>query len=64
MSLLFLIALKSVPHGRPRQHHSLVEAFHGVPTDRTASLRCDPSRTAPRSTSVQSVCWDVTVAVV
>ncbi|XP_034726075.1 rho family-interacting cell polarization regulator 1-like isoform X2 [Etheostoma cragini] len=44
----------SVPRGWPRQSCSLVETFHGVLADRTASLRCEFSRTTPRFTSVQS----------
>ncbi|KAA8595596.1 hypothetical protein FQN60_010887 [Etheostoma spectabile] len=54
MSLLFPTLLKSVPRGWPRQSCSLVETFHGVLADRTASLRCEFSRTTPRFTSVQS----------
>ncbi|XP_010793151.1 rho family-interacting cell polarization regulator 1 isoform X1 [Notothenia coriiceps] len=44
----------SAPQGRPRPSRSLVEALHEVMADRTASLRCELSRTTPRFTSVQS----------
>ncbi|XP_039650775.1 rho family-interacting cell polarization regulator 2-like isoform X1 [Perca fluviatilis] len=44
----------SMPRGWPRQSRSLVETFHDVLAERTASLRCEFSRTPPRFTSVQS----------
>ena len=73
MSLLFLTSLKSVPRGGAGQSRSLMEALHDALADRRASLvslaslaslRCEFGRTTPRFTSVQSVCWDVDVAVV
>nr|XP_020462733.1 protein FAM65A-like isoform X2 [Monopterus albus] len=44
----------SMPHDGPRQSRSLVEVFHDIVADRTASLRCEFSHTAPRFPSIQS----------
>ncbi|XP_035855346.1 rho family-interacting cell polarization regulator 1-like isoform X1 [Sander lucioperca] len=44
----------SMPRCWPRQRRSRAETFHDVLADRTASLRCEFSRTTPRFTSVQS----------